>query len=166
MGRYLRQIRRGRWLRYPEVPWLSPDGIQADALLDVGTLENKLSIYEVEGEHDVERVANALAANRKYATNLDYIVFLDNELVKSNVSIENERGETPDELANSLHRDLKELTIDDIGSVTKAMFAGELVRIYEKDIIKRLSIALHSEEIDRDKMKPELLAKVDAYDGE
>ena len=75
MATFLRMTRQGRWLKYPDLEWLQPDELQSDALLDLQTKDNRLSVYRAEGEEEAKQVVIALAANRESLSNLDYAIF-------------------------------------------------------------------------------------------
>ena len=107
----MRTTRQARWLKYPDLEWLSQDDIQSDALLDLRTEDNKLSVYKVENEADTERVIIALAATRENLSNLDYAVFEDSTLASTDITISQQNGETPDAEVNKLHYDLTNLTV-------------------------------------------------------
>ena len=56
----LRQIRKAKWYKHPNVPWLNEGELQADALADLITKDNTLSVWMLEDETFVERAATAL----------------------------------------------------------------------------------------------------------
>ena len=57
MAFVLRMISQGRWLFEPQLfPWISKDEPLADALLDLKTEKNKLSVYDIESPNsDIEQ---------------------------------------------------------------------------------------------------------------
>ena len=58
-----------RWLR-PD--WLAGDEVQADALVDLSTKDNELSVWLIENDKsNLEHVVTALAANCNTISNLD-----------------------------------------------------------------------------------------------
>jgi hypothetical protein len=61
-----RSIRKAKWDRHAGVPWLDEGELQADALTDLKTNNNTLSVYVLENETFIERTATALAANRSF----------------------------------------------------------------------------------------------------
>ncbi len=83
----MRVVRQARWYKYPELDWLPDGGLQADALGDLQTSGNALSVYRVENETDRERVIVALAANRDNLANLDYAIFDDAGLASIGIAI-------------------------------------------------------------------------------
>ena len=160
MAKFLRMIRQGRWLRYPDLGWMSPGDIQSDALGDLQTKDNKLSVYRIGSEEDTERIVIALAANRESFANLDYAVFEDNTLASTNIPIRQQAGETPDEEINELHYDLADLTVENIAQLTEIVVAGQHDRMLKKQIEARIRLAVHSGTLDKDKLNPQLLGKL------
>src|SRR5438874_12791164 len=105
-------IRKARWLTGPDVPWLSPGDVPADALLDLRTEANALSVCQVEADlSNLERVVAALAASRDTLANADFVLFDVRILTSLAIGSEATCGATPDEEANARwHLDLVELT--------------------------------------------------------
>ena len=96
MPTFLRVVQKSRWHSKPEWNgWQSGD-LQGDALLDLQTKGNALSVYHVGGVAGVDRVVTALAATRQFVSNLDYVVFDDAPLASSNIDFVQSNGETPD----------------------------------------------------------------------
>ena len=83
----MRVVRQARWYKYPELDWLPDGGLQGDALGDLQTGGNDLSVYRVENETGRERVIVALAANLDNLANLDYAIFDDAGLASIGVAI-------------------------------------------------------------------------------
>lgn len=64
MARILRKIRKNRWYKTEEISWLPDNELQADALDDLRTKYNELSVYRIdENESNLDRVIAALATN-------------------------------------------------------------------------------------------------------
>ena len=160
MTNFLRVTRHGRWLVYPDLPWLPQDGIQGDALLDLQTEDNRLSVYRVENEEDTKQVVIALAANRKNLVNLDYAIFEDSPLVSTGIAIQKQNGETPHDQVNKLHYDLANLTVGSLAVLAQAVASGAHTRVPWKNIKAGLQEAMGSGALDEGKMKPELLRRI------
>ena len=140
--------------------WLPENEIQSDALGDLQTRANKLSVFRIETEDDTERVAIALAANRDNLANLDYAIFEDTTLVPAGISILQQEGETPDPEANKLHYDLTNLTVRELGLLAQAVAAGEHSRKLPKDVKAGLQRGIQSGDLDQGRLKPQLLQKI------
>jgi hypothetical protein len=82
----LRGIRKRRWstdTTDKSISWLSNGEIQSDALGDLNTSNNTLSVWYVEDDQsNLDQVITALASNRDAISNLDYVLF-DISLVNS-----------------------------------------------------------------------------------
>ncbi len=80
----LRAIRKNRWLDYdkPERPHLSDEDIKMGPLADLRVDDNsQLSVWRITDDRsNFRRVVAALAANRDYPANLDYIL-LDQQVL-------------------------------------------------------------------------------------
>ncbi len=162
MAYFLRVVRQARWYKYPELDWLPDGGLQADALGDLQTTGNELSVYRVENEMDRDRVIVALAANRDNLANLDYAVFDDAGLVSIGVAISQQDGQTPDLAVNRLHYNLVNLTAENLVQIAQAISSGEHVRISRKDIELKLRRSIESGELDRGRIKsPRLLGQIE-----
>jgi hypothetical protein len=69
----LRKIRKAKWYKHQKVAWLKAGELQADAIGDLYTENNALSMWLVtDDKSNLQRVAAALAANCEYLGNLDY----------------------------------------------------------------------------------------------
>ena len=147
-------------MMYPDLAWLPQGEIQSDALGDLQTRDNRLSVYRIENEEDAEQVIIALAATREYLAHLDYAVFGDAMLIATGIVIRQQDGETPNSEANKLHYDLLELTAGRLLVLAEAVASGEHARAPRKDIRVRLKQALHSGTIEEDKIKPKLLESI------
>ena len=160
MAKFLRMTRQGRWLKYPDLEWMSQHDIQSDALNDLQTKDNTLSVYRVVSGEDTERVVVALAANRRNLANMDYAVFEDVALASIPVNITQQMGETPDEKVNRLHYDITDLTVESIAQLAKVVSSGRHDRIPKKKIETELRRSIRAGILDRDKLEPQLLEKI------
>jgi len=157
----LRIIRRRRW---DTLPWLSEYEIQADALNDFGTKDNQLSLWIIDdNKSNLNRVVTAYAAKRDEVTNLDYALFDVQILSDLNVNYENAPGDTPDEMANSSwHIHAKELTGQDILELVKVVSElGLPDRLSHINILTLLADGVSKQILDRSRMLPKILEKVD-----
>ena len=109
MPQYLRSVRRGRWER-PKWLQSSQEEVQADALQDLATENNILSVYLAESQQDIDHIVIALAATRDNPQNVDFAVFSDAGFQEAEIEVIEAAGETADSRVNELHRDLGKLT--------------------------------------------------------
>lgn len=86
--------------------------VQADAISDLRTSKNALSVWQVNDDHtNIDRIVAALAAGRMNLDKLDYALIDAETLDELNIGIVQKRGRSLDDRANDLwHYDLTELT--------------------------------------------------------
>lgn len=159
----LRKIRKSKWYKHERVPWLAEGELQADALGDLQTSNNELSVWQVEDDRsNLERIITALAANSDHISNLDYALFDAQVLLELNIQSKHSRGNTPDEEANVWHLDLIQLSAQKLMKLAKAIMTdGEKVRFLPKELLQSIRQAMTSGQIDRAKLKQDVLVKVD-----
>jgi len=161
----LRKIRKGRWRGSEVISWLSSVDLQADALVDLATKDNRLSVYIVVTDRsNLERILAALAGNCDFISNLDYVLLEQNALDEINIKIASVKGETPDKEVNAVHRDLLELSATQILSLAKLFSTrGERNRLTGGRVLELLARAIFFGHIERVKLKfkPEEMAKID-----
>lgn len=158
----LRKIRSTRWFGREEHAWL-PDGeFQADALGDLNTEGNKLSVWEVEDDRsNFDDVVAGFAAARENLTNLDYALFDQRLLSDLNIKVVQTTGGTPSSSANTVHRELVELSATKRVDLAKAIqTTGVLDRLEIDDIGNLICQAVKSGQITREMLKEKLRAKV------
>lgn len=98
MGFLLREIKRPRWLKREELPWLAEGELQADVLADLKTNDNRLSVWSIDDQKlNLDRVIAAVAVTRDHIEKLDYALFQDDTLSALSIQIEPTKGTTPDE---------------------------------------------------------------------
>ncbi|MEK6322902.1 MAG: hypothetical protein AABN33_14595 [Acidobacteriota bacterium] len=160
----LRKIRKARWYKHDRVPWLIEGDLQADALDDLRTTGNKLSIYLIDDDDTtLERVASALVtANTEYISDFEYALIGYEVFQELDIKSEDSEGETPDGLVNSWHRDLLELTAVKIVALANAIQTRAERKVFLKRRVTRMVLdALATQQLDRARMKPALLEKLD-----
>jgi hypothetical protein len=71
----LRSIRKAKWHKNPDLSWLSQDELQADAMQDLRTDSNTISVWHIlDDQSNKERIVAALAAARQFAVQFDYFL--------------------------------------------------------------------------------------------
>lgn len=160
----LRKIRKARWYKHDRVSWLVEGELQADALDDLRTTGNRLSVYLVDDDDtNLERVASALVtANTEYISDFEYAIISYEVFQELDIKTEDSEGETPDGLVNSWHRDLLELTAAKIVALATAIQTRAERRVFLKRRVTQMVLdALAAQKLDRGRMKPALLEKLD-----
>lgn len=160
---FLRTIRKAKWYKNEAVSWLAEGELQADALADLATKGNELSVWHVEDDRsNLEQVVTALAAGRDNIANLDYALFDQQILSAINIKIKETKGGSPDEKVNAWHRDLVELSATKLIGLAKAIQTeAAKERILPKDIIRLIKRAVVSGQIERTKLKSGIVAKIE-----
>lgn len=150
-----RKIRRARWVRSPDLDWLAEGELQADALLDVLTENNKLSVYLIEDDRsNFQQVVAALAANRDKPANMDYALIDMSELMALDIQFAETSGETVDTAVNAIHRDLIKLTAAKVAAMSNVMLTqGEIKRVKQNDVIQWIAANVLSGNIKREEIK-------------
>ncbi len=160
MARFLRQVSQRRWYKYPDLDWLPAGELQGDALCDLRTTDNALSVFELKTEADKERVAIALAATRDGLDVFDYAVFDGSGLASLGIIADQTEGETPDIDVNKLHYDLRNLTVTRLASLAQVLSRGEFARIPVKDVKSKLKEALNAGTLDSARFNGKLLPRL------
>lgn len=160
MTQYLRLVRQRRWATFPDIEWIAPEETQADALLDLQTRNNRLSVFRVDSDNDIQRVVVALAASRDHVANIDYAIFDDDELIVQGIDITQTVGETPDKTANMLHHDIHNLTVRQIELLARTIALADHTRIHRRDIQTMLRDALQSGDLEPDVVRPGVLTRI------
>ncbi|MDE0610549.1 MAG: hypothetical protein OXH77_11665 [Anaerolineaceae bacterium] len=81
--------------------------MQADALVDLKTEENKLSLFIVDDDlGNLERIAAAIAAKSTNPGNFDYVLLERQAIENLGYTEISNPGETPDQEVNNAHIDL------------------------------------------------------------
>jgi hypothetical protein len=160
---FLRKIRKAKWYKNPDVPWLAEGELQADALGDLATTANALSLWHVKDDKsNLDQVVAALAANTHAISNLDYALFDQQIVTEINIKFISTRGDSLDEEVNSWHCDLIELSASKIMELAKAIQTqAEIKRIQVQEVIQLVAKGISSGRIDRTKMKSEAIEKID-----
>ncbi len=162
MKQFLRTVRQGRWLKYPDIDWLDDDGaLQGDVFCDIQTTCCQLSVFRVNNDGDRQRVITALASKRNHVALLDYVIFDDSDLDSLGITVQQTEGDTPDTVANELHYELGGLTVARLVHLANIVSVGTHKRITKKEIKSGLQEAvkagqLNTAKIDSEKMRVDL----------
>lgn len=156
MSLLLRKISRRRW---DKLPWLEEGKAQADALRDLQTSDNKLSVWHVEDDKsNLRDVVIAIAAKWKNRSNFDYALFDQTLLTKLRIRVEHTVGDTyHKEASASWHRDIVELSAEKNAELANLIMEhGTTARIGEIEVISLIKQAAISGVIDVNKLNPNL----------
>lgn len=159
----LRQIRKSRWYKYPDVQWLPLEALQADALVDLKTEDNRLSVWQIEDdESNLDQVIAAVATKRDECSNLDYAVLDAHLLLRINAEIEVTKGDTFYDKANNLwHRNIIELSAENIMELAHMIMQhGTKKRIRHTTVASLIKHAVASGDVDRDRLKAKVQKRI------
>jgi len=149
----LRVISKAKWYK-ENLPWLMENDLQADALTDLRTDNNKLSLYHIEDDKsNLERIITALASTRQRPDKLDYVLLELPILENAGFRIESTRGKTPDDAVNLWHRDMIELSATKVLSLAQIIANADKNRILEKQVGQLLVSAASSGRLKRTLVK-------------
>lgn len=157
MAQFLRTVRRGRWFRHPEIMGLAPGEIQADALGDIATTDNRLSVYKVTDPSEITRIATALASTRVFLSNFDYLLFDESFLVPLEIAALQNRGATPDAEVNDLHYNLDIHSGNILLSFAESIADGQVTRIRQQNVKINLQEARSRGALDESQIAEKLL---------
>lgn len=158
----LREIRRAKWYKNAEVKWLGDNDLQADALGDIRTSNNSLSVWEIADDRtNLDAVIGAIAAGKNTAANFDFALFTTTAVLETNIIISEEPGKTFDEGVNGFHRELIELT------TSKLLALAEIIhrhatkeRIIEPEVVSLIAAAIEEGRIKPDFLSPQIRGKL------
>ena len=155
MAYILRTIRKARWYDHESISWLAAGEFQADALSDLKTDDNELSVWHVADDRsNLDQVVAALASTRDHVSNLDYALLDQNFIFQIQINIWPTVGNSPHEEANLWHRDLIEFSALKLYTLAKSVFENaERKRYSEKEILRLIARAIASGRIDRTQLK-------------
>jgi hypothetical protein len=158
----LRTIRKSKWYNSEGTPWLVEGELQSDALDDLKTTDNTLSVWSVDDNKEkLERIVIAFAANRNSFAQVDYALFDQQILADLNIKSKESPGDTPDEEANKWHIDLVELTASKRFELAMTiMIKGQKERIPQKKIERGILEAVRSKQLNFNKMDANLQTKI------
>jgi hypothetical protein len=161
MALLLRVVSKPKWVA-PD--WMAPEDVPADALTDLRTDKNELSVWSVEADGtNLDAVLAAVAANRHRLDKLDYTLLDEARLIPIQIKCERSEGITPHVTANgAMHRDLKELTVQKIAQLAKEMMPLTRVRVPETEVRGLLLEALKNGALDRGRIQAKLLSELES----
>jgi hypothetical protein len=167
MPKVLRKVdRKILWSTEPledEETWHSASELRADALVDLRTNKNALSIFVVDDVAGVpvDRIVAALAANRSFLDHVDYIAVDMRVILDLGIKIDNAPGATCDSGVDQCHRNLINLTARKVAELGNSLQkVGEVKRIQVVQVGRLINAGLKAGHIVQNKVNPEILNKL------
>lgn len=142
-----------------QLPTLKVGDVQADALADLKTSGNALSVWMVqENLANLDRIVAALAAKRDILAKLDYALLERHALDSLGIQVVQKRGDSFDDQANDLwHQDLMDLSGTKLLKLAAMMQAkAKLVRHNKGEVRDFIAASIDDGFIDLDLIKPSL----------
>jgi hypothetical protein len=151
----LRKIKRSNWFSAGD--WLRANELQADALGDLASKNNELSVWFVSDDNsNLTEVVAALSLSCDYVSIVDYAL-IDMDLLSSQgFDIAENRGTTPFEGANHWHRDLVRLTARKVLELAELVKQARQERCRDKEALSYVAQAIRSGNVDVSKIRPAL----------
>jgi hypothetical protein len=154
----LRKIRRSKWFA---TEWLSPDELQADALGDLRTQNNELSVWLVaDDKSNLTQVVAALSLSADQVSIVEYALIDLDILADKGFDIVENTGQTPFTTANHWHRDLVELSTGKVFELVTLVKAAEKERCRDKETLVYITDAIESGTVDVSKISDKLQASL------
>ncbi len=112
MSFLVRKINRAKWQN-------KIDGdVQADAITNcLKTSQNKLSLWHIETEAEIDKAVLAIVANQEHLDSIDVVTLEEASLKKDSLKIVESDGKTPVKSLIHTHRDIIELNFTKLGKV-------------------------------------------------
>lgn len=143
--------------------WLQEGELQADALQDIKTDSNRLSVFLIEdgAPATLERVVGALAARRDNLSKFDYVLFSPTLLEELGIEWETTAGDTLDVAVNACHRDLVKLTAPKLANLgTSLLRRGNIERKSIREAGLCISNSIGAKFIDAAKVSPQVVQQM------
>lgn len=150
----LRSIKRNRWIKDDEATALLTSGdIPSDSLADLNTMDQKLSVWEIQADYsNLDHVITAIASTRHRADTFTYILIEIQKLKEHRFEFDNTEGGTAFTEANKWHLDLIKLTGNKLISLSGELFLnGRIHTKTKRDIIKLLNQACDEKKLPEEK---------------
>lgn len=144
--------------REEDEEWLHPNEVRADTFKCLKSDKNRLSIYVINDESELQRLLAAVASNRNNVQHLDYALFDFALLDKYAIEYIDEPGVLPDDLVCNWHKDIIQLDGSTLHKLAKVIYEhSEPVRALDKKIAKAIQFSINKTHIDSSKLKPSML---------
>lgn len=114
--------------------------ICGDAIGDLRTTENKLSVWKIENEEDINDVIVALALNRDKVCKIDYLILEEAKIANMEIEVVDDQPGRADGLNDTIlrkHRDLIEIDYKRLGLLAEYMTNIAKVKENRKSMTKK-----------------------------
>lgn len=167
MGYYVRKISLSKWPKPPSFEEFDIHSLRADAIADIRTIDDSLSLWSIPSESsaDINEAVLALATsiNQSSFDKIDVVVFSDEDILANGFQLEIAEGDTAVTDLKCTHRNIVGLTYDSLTNVIKMIskktIAGHQIRRNKraietliKDNLGRINISEFSNESIKEKI--------------
>lgn len=141
------------------------DEVQADALLDLRTSANELSVWRVGDEADcLSRATVALALQRQSLQEYDFGLFTEDAVRALDIELCNTEGNTADPEFNNRHVDLVKLTARKVADLAALIRREQNIKRHTFATIKADTKKLIEDgHINIDRLNPEIRKSLQKY---
>jgi hypothetical protein len=162
MSLLVRKINRSKWA----LEKISDDNdVCADAITNcLRTTSNKLSVWEIDSDEDLDQAVLALVANQEHLDKIDVVIMEECTLEKLNIKIIASPGTTPVESLINKHKDITELSYNALGilkdHIIKQIKNKRLKRYTFLTLKKMLQNAIDEGLLDKNDLKDSVRSKI------
>lgn len=155
MAKLMRKIKKSRWADADDLPWLGPGDIQADAIVDLKTSSNSLSVFAVDDSAaSVDDVVAALGASSDHLSVIDFALFGEEIAESLDIRMIPCPGDLVDAEVNSWHRDLRELSGRKLLALAEHIKkTAKIERVQPQTVLVCVAEAITARRIDRKQIK-------------
>ena len=148
-----------------EFSWLEKGDIAADAVTDLATSDNDLSIYVINDDlSQLDRCLSALAASRMRLIPLDYILFDKSVIDRLGLETNAVEGNLLDIEVNKLHRNIIELSASKLIKLSNIiMDECKLKRILDDQVANIIANSINNKWIKAKSIHKNLLEDIEKH---
>ena len=162
---YIRVLNSKRYWdtdEHSKFPWLSNNELPSDALLNVKTQGNSLSIYILDDDgNDLDIILCAHASTRDHINPIDFAVIPDNILSEIGLETYDTQGQTLVSHVNDLHQDLVHISADKLVNMIKSTITyGCICRLTPAKVKKLMKLYVDDGTIKIEQLKPSVQSKL------
>jgi hypothetical protein len=151
----LRKIRRSKW--FATLDWLPSNELQADALGDIRTQNNELSVWLVpDDKSNLAEVMAALSLSADQVSIVEYALIGLDIVSEKGFEIAENLGQTPFTAANHWHRDLVKLSVGKVFELCELVKEAQKERCPDREALNYMAQALGSGAVDVSKISDKL----------
>ncbi len=130
MPELARKIDRGKWLQFDIK---NNEDVSADAItICMKTQGNKLSVWEIETDVQIDEAALAIVAGQDRLDTIDVVLFSTDSILSKDIEIDESKGITRVKDLVDTHKDIIQLSYSKLGTI-----ADVIVEQFKLDKIKR-----------------------------